>query len=83
MINAKPLQRVIHAGKDGSIFCNERSITPVFNQAEQLAYFIGIKIGIEKDASAQVPTEQRVSEQQEQEQEQLQQPRAELAALKI
>jgi hypothetical protein len=41
---------------------NELSITPVFNQADQRTYYIGIQ----KDVSAQVEAEQRVSELQEQ-----------------
>ena len=60
--------------KDGSLFWNELSITPVFNEADQLTYYIGIQ----KDATAQVEANQRVSEL-EQEVAQL---RAELASLK-
>lgn len=44
--------------KDGSAFWNELSITPVFNEADQLKYFIGIQ----KDVSRQVAAEQRVLE---------------------
>lgn len=29
--------------KDGSLFWNELSITPVYNEADQLTYFIGIQ----------------------------------------
>ncbi len=36
--------------KDGSMFWNELSITPVFNEADQLTYFIGIQ----RDVSALV-----------------------------
>lgn len=36
--------------KDGSLFWNELSITPVFNEADQLTYFIGIQ----RDVSALV-----------------------------
>ena len=53
--------------KDGSAFWNELSITPVFNEADQLTYFIGIQ----KDVTAEVDALTRV--------EQLE---AELAALK-
>lgn len=53
--------------KDGSHFWNELSITPVFNEADQLTYFIGVQ----KDVSAQVKAQQKV--------EQLE---AELAAVK-
>jgi PAS domain S-box-containing protein len=42
--------------KDGSAFWNELSITPVFNEADQLTYFIGIQ----KNVSKQVEAEQRV-----------------------
>ncbi len=44
--------------KDGTPFWNELSITPVFNEADQLKYFIGIQ----KDVSRQVAAEQRVLE---------------------
>ncbi|MCJ8170193.1 PAS domain-containing protein [Atopomonas sediminilitoris] len=44
--------------KDGSAFWNELSITPVFNEADQLTYFIGIQ----KDVTRAVNAEQRVSE---------------------
>ncbi|MDD0973021.1 PAS domain-containing protein [Pseudomonas fontis] len=48
--------------KDGSLFWNELSITPVFNEADQLKYFIGVQ----KDVSQQVATEQRVIELEKQ-----------------
>ncbi|PWB35312.1 hypothetical protein DCO48_02495 [Pseudomonas sp. SDI] len=44
--------------KDGSRFWNELSITPVFNEGDNLTYFIGVQ----KDVSRQVATEQRVAE---------------------
>ncbi|OLS59263.1 PAS domain S-box protein [Pseudomonas putida] len=44
--------------KDGSVFWNELSITPVFNEADQLTYFVGIQ----KDVTRQVEAEQRVTE---------------------
>jgi len=44
--------------KDGSAFWNELSITPVFNEADKLTYFIGIQ----KDVSRQVEAERRVIE---------------------
>ena len=44
--------------KDGSLFWNELSITPVYNEADQLTYFIGIQ----KDVTSQVLAEQRVVE---------------------
>lgn len=48
--------------KDGSAFWNELSITPVFNEADQLTYFIGIQ----KDVSRQVDAERRVAELEQQ-----------------
>jgi PAS domain S-box-containing protein len=53
--------------KDGSAFWNELSITPVFNEGDQLTYFIGIQ----KDVTAEVDALTRVKELE-----------AELAALK-
>jgi PAS domain S-box-containing protein len=42
--------------KDGSLFWNELSITPVHNEADQLTYYIGIQ----RDVTAQVRAEERV-----------------------
>lgn len=42
--------------KDGSAFWNELSITPVFNDADQLTYFIGIQ----KDVTAEVEARERI-----------------------
>ncbi|MET1076882.1 MAG: PAS domain-containing protein [Pseudomonas sp.] len=44
--------------KDGSPFWNELSITPVFNEGDQLTYFIGIQ----KDVTLQVEAQSRVRE---------------------
>ena len=44
--------------KDGSVFWNELSITPVFNETDQLTYYIGIQ----KDVSETVEARQRVIE---------------------
>ncbi|SDI14247.1 PAS domain-containing protein [Pseudomonas panipatensis] len=63
------IREAIHAGrpcrqivrnyrKDGSLFWNELSITPVFNEADQLTYFIGIQ----RNVTAEVEATQRVSE---------------------
>jgi len=41
--------------KDGSQFWNELSISPVFNQQDQLMYYIGVQ----KDVTAKVEAEQR------------------------
>ncbi|TDV69811.1 PAS domain-containing protein [Pseudomonas sp. LP_7_YM] len=60
--------------KDGSSFWNELSITPVFNDAEKLMYFIGIQ----KDVTEHVQTQQKVVELQAE----LAQARLEIEALK-
>ncbi|MCU9949361.1 PAS domain-containing protein [Pseudomonas solani] len=44
--------------KDGSPFWNELSITPVFNEGDQLTYFIGIQ----KNVTVEVEARQRVRE---------------------
>lgn len=41
--------------KDGSLFWNELSISPIYNEDDQLTYYIGIQ----KDVTAQVELEQR------------------------
>ena len=55
----RPYRQIIrNYRKDGSAFWNELSITPVFNEADQLTYFIGIQ----KDVSAEVQATERVRE---------------------
>lgn len=55
----KPCRQIIrNYRKDGSAFWNELSITPVFNEGDQLTYFIGIQ----KDVSEEVQAKQRVRE---------------------
>lgn len=44
--------------KDGSLFWNELSITPVYNEADQLTYFIGIQ----RDVSTEVEALDRLRE---------------------
>ncbi|RRV08411.1 PAS domain S-box protein [Pseudomonas sp. v388] len=44
--------------KDGSVFWNELSITPVRNDASQMMYYIGIQ----KDVTAQVRDQERIRE---------------------
>ncbi|HEX8595495.1 MAG TPA: PAS domain-containing protein [Pseudomonas sp.] len=39
--------------KDGTVFWNELSITPVLNEADQLTYFIGIQKNVTKQVEAQ------------------------------
>ncbi|ASP38627.1 hypothetical protein CHH28_08025 [Bacterioplanes sanyensis] len=41
--------------KDGSLFWNELSISPVYNDDDQLTYYIGVQ----KDVTAQIEAEQR------------------------
>ncbi|MDK2777098.1 MAG: PAS domain-containing protein [Pseudomonadota bacterium] len=48
--------------KDGSMFWNELSISPVYNETDQLTYYIGIQ----KDVTAQVELEQRLAEAEKQ-----------------
>ncbi len=57
--NQQPCRQIIrNYRKDGSAFWNELSITPVFNEGDQLTYFIGIQ----KDVSGEVEAKQRVRE---------------------
>ncbi|HDZ55981.1 MAG TPA: PAS domain-containing protein [Pseudomonas xinjiangensis] len=51
-------QTIRNYRKDGTLFWNELSITPVFNEADQLTYFIGIQ----KDVTEQVLALQKVEE---------------------
>jgi len=55
----KPCRQIVRNYRpDGSAFWNELSITPLFNEAEQLTYFLGIQ----KDVSAEVQASQRVQQ---------------------
>lgn len=55
--NRQPCREVIrNYRKDGSTFWNELSITPLFNEADQLTYFIGIQ----KNVSEHVEAQQRI-----------------------
>ncbi len=55
----QPCRQIIrNYRKDGSVFWNELSITPVFNDADQLTYYIGIQ----KDVSVEFEASQRVRE---------------------
>ncbi|MFZ4964572.1 MULTISPECIES: PAS domain-containing protein [Pseudomonas] len=60
--------------KDGTHFWNELSISPVFNESDQLTYFVGVQ----KDVTIQVKAQQRVAQLEAQ----LAEVRAELEALK-
>lgn len=53
----RPCRQIIrNYRKDGSPFWNELSITPVFNEGDQLTYYIGIQ----KDVTEQVEALERV-----------------------
>lgn len=53
----QPCRQIIrNYRKDGTPFWNELSITPVFNEGDQLTYFIGIQ----KNVTAEVDALQRV-----------------------
>lgn len=55
--NRRPCRAVLrNYRQDGSLFWNELSITPVFNEADNLMYFIGIQ----KDVSAEIQTQERI-----------------------
>ncbi|WP_339487076.1 PAS domain-containing protein [Pseudomonas sp. EL_65y_Pfl2_R95] len=44
--------------KDGTLFWNELSITPVYNESDNLTYFIGIQ----KNVTEQVQAQERIKE---------------------
>ncbi|HBM10850.1 MULTISPECIES: PAS sensor domain-containing protein [Pseudomonadaceae] len=72
--NNTPCRQIIrNYRKDGSAFWNELSITPVFNEGDQLTYYIGIQ----KDVTPEVEAKQRVRELEAE----VQQLREQLAAL--
>nr|MBF0684653.1 PAS domain-containing protein [Pseudomonas sp.] len=57
--DGRPCREVVrNYRKDGTVFWNELSITPVFNEADQLTYFIGIQ----KDVTALVNAHDRLRE---------------------
>ncbi|MFB4393419.1 MULTISPECIES: PAS domain S-box protein [unclassified Pseudomonas] len=59
MAEGRPCREILrNYRKDGSAFWNELSITPVYNEADQRTYFIGIQ----KDVSRQVELEQALAE---------------------
>ncbi|WP_409278718.1 PAS domain-containing protein [Pseudomonas defluvii] len=59
----RPCREILHNyRKDGTAFWNELSITPVYNEADQLKYFIGIQ----NDVSRQVEAEQRAAQLEQQ-----------------
>ncbi|HET8706489.1 MAG TPA: PAS domain-containing protein [Pseudomonadales bacterium] len=59
ILNGQPCREVIrNYRKDGSMFWNELSITPVYNDEDKLTYFIGVQ----KDVTARVEAEKRLAE---------------------
>jgi PAS domain S-box-containing protein len=59
--------------KDGSVFWNELSITPIYNEEDGITYYIGIQ----KDVSHEVEIEQALAEARQH----IQELEAEIAAL--
>lgn len=59
--------------KDGSVFWNELSITPVFNESDRRTYFIGVQ----KDVTDQITAKQRMAALEQE----LAEARARIAAL--
>ncbi|MBK0061221.1 PAS domain S-box protein [Pseudomonas sp. S44] len=59
LAEGRPCREVLrNYRKDGSGFWNELSITPVYNEADQRTYFIGIQ----KDVSRQVELERELAD---------------------
>ncbi|MDF0732798.1 PAS domain S-box protein [Pseudomonas entomophila] len=59
LADGRPCREVLrNYRKDGSAFWNELSITPVYNDADQRRYFIGIQ----KDVSRQVELERELAQ---------------------
>lgn len=57
--SGKPARQILrNYRKDGSSFWNELSITPVYNEADRLMYYIGIQ----KDVSEQVAAQAYITE---------------------
>lgn len=57
IVASSPCREVIrNYRKDGSLFWNELSITPVYNEEDKLSYFIGVQ----KDVTARVEAEKRL-----------------------
>ncbi|SDZ42014.1 PAS domain-containing protein [Pseudomonas sp. NFIX28] len=70
--SGQPCRQVLrNYRKDGSPFWNELSITPVFNESDQLTYFVGVQ----KDVTTQVKVQQRLAQVEKE----LAEARAELA----
>ncbi|MBD3898162.1 PAS domain-containing protein [Halomonas sp. ML-15] len=49
--------------KDGTLFWNELSITPVFDDADQLTYYIGVQKDVTERVEAQLEVERLRAEQ--------------------
>ncbi len=76
LADGKPCRQVLrNYRKDGTHFWNELSITPVFNDSDQLTYFIGVQ----KDVTEQVQAQQKVTQLQQR----LAEVEAQLAALQM
>ena len=59
IIRKEPTRQILrNYRKDGTPFWNELSITPVFNDSDQLTYFIGVQ----KDDTQQVKAQQKTAQ---------------------
>jgi len=59
--NGQPArEEILNYRKDGSAFWNELSITPVFNESDQLTYFIGVQ----KDVTEKVQARMQIADLQ-------------------
>ncbi|MFP3517413.1 PAS domain-containing protein [Pseudomonas sp. SIMBA_077] len=59
IIRKEPTRQILrNYRKDGTPFWNELSITPVFNDSDQLTYFIGVQ----KDVTQQVRAQQKTAQ---------------------
>jgi len=59
IIRKEPTRQILrNYRKDGTPFWNELSITPVFNDSDQLTYFIGVQ----KDVTQQVKAQQKTAQ---------------------
>ena len=57
--NGKPSRQILrNFRKDGTAFWNELSITPVYNEADRLMYYVGIQ----KDVSEHIAAQHRIVE---------------------
>lgn len=64
LAESRPCREVLrNYRKDGTLFWNELSITPVFDDADQLTYFIGVQKDVTERVEAQLEVERLRAEQ--------------------